>query len=231
MKSFNLRAISVCLGFVLLSAPVTADPTEPPDEDGWFCEQGKQNKEWVCVQSETISADTDEDKEDVADTLEPQKRDVRPLKELLEVAEPESAPVLTPNPVADSVTETEPDIPTDANLPLYVQLSHKPGQAINISKLPPEFYVVQLMSLTNKGNLESYFGKHKLMGLSAARVESNGAILYVLLLGIYENFTNAKQASENMPAQLGKIKPWIRSLGSLQKAMIRADDLTGSRDY
>jgi len=87
------------------------------------------------------------------------------------------------------------------------------------------------MSLSNKSNLEAYFSKHQLMGLSAARVESNGAILYVLLLGIYENFDNAKQASENMPEQLKEINPWVRSMGSLQKAMVKADDLTGSRDY
>ena len=231
MKIFYIRTISICLALAFTNTQVAADPTEQPDGDAWFCERGEQNKEWVCIESETIIADTAKAPIETTGTLEPVKRDVRPLREMLENVDPVPEAALTSEPTPTSETEPETTIPVDSHLPLYVQLSHKPGQAINISKLPPEFYVVQLMSLTNKSNLESYFGKHKLMGLSAARVESNDAILYVLLLGIYENFANAKQASENMPVPLQEITPWIRSLDSLQKAMLRADDLTGSRDY
>ncbi|MBV1907073.1 MAG: hypothetical protein KUG75_13440 [Pseudomonadales bacterium] len=120
---------------------------------------------------------------------------------------------------------------TYESLPLYMQLSHAPGEVSNISELPPEFYVVQIISVSRKEDLETYFVEHNLNDLAAARVERDEKIFYVLLLGIYETYDKAKMASENMPSQLKHEKPWIRRLGSLQKAMIRADDLVGSARY
>jgi len=234
----NLIIFTINMGFLLAftNTLAAANPVEQPDGDGWFCEQGKQTKEWVCLQSESIgsSAETREtDPEDSLnpalnlslDVLEPVKRDVRPLIELIESAEPVVEPAIKPRPTPVPAHSVDPD------LPLYVRLSYKPGQAINISQISPTFYVVQLMSLSNKENLEAYFSNHKLLGLSAARVESNEEVLFVLLLGIYENYANAQQASVNMPIELENITPWIRSLDSLQKAMVRADELTGTMDY
>ena len=254
MKFLNLGSFCFSTLVLLTTTFAWAAPAEQQDTDGWFCDQGEQNKEWVCVQNETIQPASNENPDNISSLSEPEKRDVRPIKELLETpksvtrriapieneeAETEEVEssfksVSAPAPVSARPSEDEPAPATKSllsDLPLYVQLSYKPGQPINISKLPPEFYVVQLMSLTEKANLEAYFAKHKLIGLSAARVESNGQILYVLLLGIYENYANAQQASENMPADLSDIKPWIRSLKSLQKAMLRADELSGSADF
>ncbi len=235
MKFLNFG--SVCLPILILFTNTFswADPADQQSTDGWFCEQGEQNKEWICVQSETIQPEANENPDTAASLSGPEKRDVRPLRELLDSSQTETlnAPEVDTRPEPARAPESVPAPlkPDFSSLPIYVQLSHNPGQPINISKLPPEFYVVQLMSLTEKANLEAYFAKHKLIGLSAARVESNNQILYVLLLGIYESYDNARRASENMPLELSDINPWIRSLESLQKAMLRADELSGSSDY
>jgi len=48
----------------------------------------------------------------------------------------------------------------------------------------------------------------------------------VLLLGIYETKDLAKQALASVPKKQKKnISPWIRSMGSLQTAMIQGDRL------
>ena len=65
-------------------------------------------------------------------------------------------------------------------------------------------------------------------GLSATQIESEGELLYILLLGIYESFEQAQQASSELPAQLAGFEPWIRRLGPLQAAMLRAEQLLPS---
>ncbi len=64
-----------------------------------------------------------------------------------------------------------------------------------------------------------------------ARVERNGELFYVLLMGIYEDADRARRAVDSLPDEIGGAEPWIRPLGSLQSAMLRADRLAGSKRY
>ena len=98
--------------------------------------------------------------------------------------------------------------------------------------LPKSFWAVQLIALSNKDALEKYANTSSLVGLSGARVASNGKLLYVLLLGIFESKDLAIQAIASLPDnETMKPAPWIRSLDSLHKAMISGDYLAGDRSY
>ena len=67
-----------------------------------------------------------------------------------------------------------------------------------------------------------------LYNMSAARIEQNGQVLYVLLLGVYESKEIAQSAVAVMPTEVQSLKPWIRPIEGLQDAMMRGDQLAAT---
>ncbi|MEM6708436.1 MAG: SPOR domain-containing protein [Pseudomonadota bacterium] len=107
--------------------------------------------------------------------------------------------------------------------PLYLKLAYRPEQPTSLLELPPEYYAVQLMAFSSPQSLQRFFDTMGVDKLTAAEIESNGELRYVLLLGIYPDFSSAQTATENLPQELEEFEPWIRRLGGLQAAMLRAD--------
>ncbi|MCZ6643123.1 MAG: SPOR domain-containing protein [Gammaproteobacteria bacterium] len=107
-----------------------------------------------------------------------------------------------------------------------MRLAYKPDKPVSIIDLPPDLYAIQLIAMSTRGALEAFVKDNRLRGMSAARVANDGEVFYVLLLGIYESAEIAKEAVEGIPPPLDKQTPWIRPLGTLQEAMIRANEIT-----
>ena len=84
---------------------------------------------------------------------------------------------------------------------------------------------MQLFALSSPEAVETFVATAGVPGLAAARVERDGRLFYVLLLGIYRDRANAIRAAESPPEQLEHLTPWIRPLSTLKQAMLRADDL------
>jgi DamX protein len=118
-----------------------------------------------------------------------------------------------------------------AHAPEHVRLAYRPDRPTALTDLPADFYAVQLMAMSSKDSLEAFVAREGIRNMSAARVERDGELFYVLLLGIYENAETARRAVASLPDEIGGAEPWIRPLGSLQSAMQRADRLAGSRRY
>lgn len=112
-----------------------------------------------------------------------------------------------------------------ADAPRYQQLAYQPAQPVSLMDMPATFYAVQLTALSSAAELERSFAELDIQGLTAAEVERDGRRYYVLLLGIYEDFASAATASTDLPAPLDQFEPWIRRLGTLQSAMLRANKL------
>ncbi|MEZ5596380.1 MAG: hypothetical protein R3E84_08315 [Pseudomonadales bacterium] len=172
-------------------------------------------------------------------------------------AEPEVPPVVppAPKPVAETVTETvnetvtdyvdapeasevkETTLPTGStsvdreSLPDYQRLAYVPDKPTSLLDLPANFWVAQIMAVSSKEFLESYAEEHNLHGLSAARIASGDRLFFVLLLGIYETRENATRAITDMPPPYDKYHPLLRTVGSLQAAMRKADEMTGSSEF
>ena len=91
--------------------------------------------------------------------------------------------------------------------------------------LPPNFIAAQLMALSTRADLERYAQQKQVRGMSAARIAVGDKLMYVLLLGIYESREIAEQAVVDLPPPFDTIKPWLRSVGSLQRAMVAGDEL------
>jgi septal ring-binding cell division protein DamX len=133
------------------------------------------------------------------------------------------SPAPTRRAVRNRSTASEAKAAVDASLPKYLRLAYRPREAVAIIDLPEDFWTVQLIALGSAEALEAYAQKEGLRGMSAAKISANGKLYYVLLLGVYETKANAVEAAEDLGPPFEN--PWVRSLGSLQKAMLAADRL------
>lgn len=113
----------------------------------------------------------------------------------------------------------------ETDVPAYRHLAYRPDREVAFTDLPDEFYAVQLLALASPEAVERFVARAGVAGLAAARVEREGRLYYVLLLGIYRNRPDAVRAVESLPATLHHPTPWIRPLYTLKQAMLRADEL------
>lgn len=224
-----------------------------PDREPWFCQTGADTEGWECVRdlelatlprlannrrSSIESAEPDRRREagrpaqtDMASSAEisaasPVARGARPPDAETQPATTTPSPV-SPAPTRRAVrnrsTASEAKAAVDASLPKYLRLAYRPREAVAIIDLPEDFWTVQLIALGSAEALEAYAQKEGLRGMSAAKISANGKLYYVLLLGVYETKANAVEAAEDLGPPFEN--PWVRSLGSLQKAMLAADRL------
>ena len=115
-------------------------------------------------------------------------------------------------------------------LPDYARLALRPVADDDFLTLPPHYYAVQLFALSSPDRVEAYVKRTGLASVSAARIENNGKLLYVLLLGVYETRELALKAIASLPSQIDKQAVWVRPLGELQQAVARANDLADNLD-
>ena len=113
--------------------------------------------------------------------------------------------------------------PAQADQPRHVRLAYRPDRPVSLLDLPADYWVAQLVALSSPEDLEQYALQHGMQGMSAARVMSGDALYYVLLLGIYETREIAQQAITDLPPPFDTHKPWLRTVGSLQRAIRLAD--------
>ena len=238
MTGTSLRAaalVALSSGILVLSgcgskAPkpantAAADQGAARAPEKWFCQVGKSNDEWECVQDDALAKKHQP-------TRLPEPRGIA-RAEPLAPASP-TAPADTQPSAAQSASAVPPPTaePTDNGVPPHVALSYQPDGPVAILDLPKELFAVQLVAVSTKEALEEYARSQELSGLSAARIWNGEKIFYVLLLGIYESHENAERAVASLSGLLTeRTRPWIRSVGSLQHAMLEADRITGTQDY
>lgn len=190
-----------------------------PKEAPWFCELAENETDWQCVQNAAA-----------ADAPKPARLPRRQMPDVLSAApsrrspsEPRIDPASSTPAIASADEPRQPNQPAARpalaeDVPLHVALAYRPGKAQRLIELPGEFWAVQLAAFGSPEQLSEYAARHQLRGMSAARIARNNQLFYVLLLGVYETRENAERASATVPEALN-IKPWIRSLASLQRAM------------
>lgn len=212
----------------------------PAAEGDWFCETAENSEDWACIQDAELARSPRPSR------LPQPRTKVAPASQAAAAAanaaantaeaEP-GAParirraVAPPPPPLPEVEATPAVVPTaaatDAGVPTHIRLAYRPDKPTSMLDLPADFYAVQLIAMTSRERLEAYIEKNQLEGMSAARVERDGGLYFVLILGIYQTRELAEQASQTIPPPLDTTEPWIRPLGALQEAMIRGDAIAG----
>jgi len=235
MKVLSIILLCLLTTACASSAKVTDSSSNDDDNaattdkvgDTWFCQVGESEGAWDCVQDDALAAKPT-----------PTRLPTRAERRLPVLAKQEIPYPKTTKPAAASVSASSAaprSAPQsrgsdEANLPPHIALSYRPDKPVAILDLPAEFYAVQLVAVSTKGNLEDFASKHKIQGMSAARVWNGDQLFYVLLLGIYETRTNAEAAISSLAPPFDKMKPWVRSLDSLQQSMLQADKVAGTSE-
>ncbi len=200
------------------NASANAIPVETSAQTPWFCQVGQTNSDWDCVRDEHHPPPR---------PLPNRFKQPGPLTQVTPQPPHQQMAVNTAATAGEAVPAVH-DEGVEQAVPKHVSLSFKPDEPMAILDLPETYWIVQLVSLTDKAALEAYAAKHGLTGMSAARVWAKEQFFYVLILGVYETYEIAKEASSNLPAPFDQEKPWIRSVGSLQTAMRAADAMAGN---
>lgn len=244
--------VSACSGNP--DRPQDSPVTDIPDSGSWFCQMSASGDGWECIQDPLLAENPRPQRlpNPEQTQAEPQPEEP-PLPEALPASGP-GAPAEpperdTPIPPREPSEEADPGPPGDPPLPdapapppaaaagsddavpEHVRLAYRPPEPVALTELPDDFYAVQLLAMSSKEGLETFVEQERLEGISAARVERDGKLFYVLLLGIYETEDLAQRAVAALPRPLQGTRPWIRRLGSLQAAMHRANTATGSVRY
>ena len=249
-KSTSLAAAAALLSLLLAgcgSRPVVDTATTPPGPTGpWFCEPATDGAGWDCTDNPDRIANPRPSqplaralaKRDAAEAAA--RRDavgsVDALNDSLVTAGADGAaeaeieaptPGQTSSASAPATTAADIDPATTTvtppQEPAYVRLAYRPERPVSLLDLPPDFYAVQVVALSSADELERFFDRLGVDDLTAAEVEVDGELRYVLLLGIYETFAAAEQAAADPPAALASYYPWVRRLEGLQAAMLRAE--------
>ncbi|MFK7915641.1 MAG: SPOR domain-containing protein [Pseudomonadales bacterium] len=193
----------------------------------WFCQPASVTGEWECDNDPARVANPVPDRkpQNEAPDLMPPPLPDQVLAPGSSAQQPAVAGTAAPTaPAAAAPLVIAPaSAPTSAEIPEYQRLAYQPDGPTSLLELPPNYYAVQLTAISTAADLERFFQDNGLTGLTAAQIERDGELLYVLLLGIYENFALAERAATDLPAPLDQFEPWIRRLGTLQAAMQRAE--------
>lgn len=205
-----------------LGEPELRDPSEP-----WFCEPGVAQEEWQCIQNEEVA------KTPVPTRPPPQRQRATPSTP--QVTSQQTAPreqaaaALAPEATSSRPQVTPAAVSSAEAMPAYIRLAYRPERPVSILDLPEDFSAVQLIAVSSREALEKYAAQSNMRGMSAARILRGDKLFYVLLLGIYETRERAERAIVELPPPFDVHTPWIRSVESIQKAMIAADRHVGDR--
>jgi len=80
------------------------------------------------------------------------------------------------------------------------------------------FYTLQLVAGSSRETVEAFVGEHRLTGQAAVyQTTHQGQPWYVLIYGLYDDQGQAQAAAAALPPEVRKMKPWARSLASVQQ--------------
>ena len=159
-------------------APVRNPSAVAGDETNWFCDTGAENQEWSCVQDRELVRNPQATRPTAAREASnaDARRDARAQR--------------TPPPRA--AREAPPPPPPASEPPPHRDVAGRPDGGMPVMDTPPDYYVVQLVAVQTREALEEYAARKELQGMSAARVERDGCLFYVLLLSVYPDRERAR---------------------------------------
>ncbi len=218
--------------------PASTPASQSAAQGDWFCQMDTSGDGWDCVRDPRRARRPDPVRvPEPPSPVEP-GRDRLPTGPATTKPEPEPTASLSssgpaqPPAVAGAGASPIGEAPAgDVDAPDYLRLAYVPPAPTALADLSGELYAVQLMAMSTKESLEQFVDREGISGVSAARVERDGKLYYVLILGVYESAADARRAVASLPAGYAAMAPWIRPLRSLQAAIVRADAIAGSTRY
>ena len=203
-------------------------PTQVKDTP-WFCQMDEARSDWECVQDESLVKNPKPERL----PNDPMEKPVRPVS--VTDASPVTgstgrAPELTAT-VASATAEGG-DLSDTAHSSASIDAEDMPAAetrdgsaAARLLAMSAERFAVQLIALDSAELAERFIEENALEDAMVVQLARQEDFYYVVIFGIYDSFEEARAAFDANPGSLEGIKPWIRSLGSLQAAIRQADIL------
>ncbi len=86
----------------------------------------------------------------------------------------------------------------------------------------PEHYVLQLAAFEKEAKTRGFIDSHQLQDVGKlVRLINNGRLWYVAIYGDVSNRSAALQLADDLENSKGVSRPWVRSFGSLQRAVAK----------
>ena len=116
------------------------------------------------------------------------------------------------------------DKPVDKDTPASALEPDDPARADRepVLEWPAGHYAVQLIAMESEPAVAGLAHRLAIAGLLRARVESDGRLFHVLLVGPYAEQRDAVAAATSLVQRMPTLEPWVRSVGPLQEAVRRA---------
>lgn len=219
LRLLSVSLLALAVGACRGTAPVDVMGSGPGTDDDWQCRPAPDGG-WACTR-ESVAAEA-------ADGVE------APVV----VAPPAAAPVPAAPAAPREAPRAEPGEaraaappPPARAVPQQRQRPAAPALAETalLANVPATHYAVQLIALQSEAALDGFVAERQLGAMTRVRVESGGRLHFALVAGVYPSRGQADQAVAALPPALRALKPWVRTVGSLQAAMARADALAQAR--
>lgn len=88
-----------------------------------------------------------------------------------------------------------------------------------ILQSPADTFTLQLLGVRDIGELSQFVQNNKLQDARIVHTFYLNKDWYVLVTGTYKNHTEALKAIDALPDNIKSLKPWIRQVATLQKAL------------
>ena len=90
-----------------------------------------------------------------------------------------------------------------------------------LSQQPPDNYTVQLGSVVSEAAIIKYIKETGIgSNIGYIKVVVQGTTRYTAIYGIFDTYTAAEQAIDDLPAAIRNSKPWVRNTGILQGLLL-----------
>jgi len=95
----------------------------------------------------------------------------------------------------------------------------EPSEFEGFENIPGDHWVVQLAAFDSMKPLQSMVQRFQLAGAIGATLKIKSKEMHVLLLDVYPSKQQALLASQDLPAGLDELNPWVRSVASIRKKL------------
>ena len=214
LRLLSVSLLALAVGACRGTAPVDVMGSGPGTDDDWQCLPAPDGG-WACTR-ESGSTEAGVDEAPVAaapPAASPAPAPPAPPREAQRAELGETRPAAPPSPARTVPPRTPaPTVPP-------------PAKPALLADVPATHYAVQLIALQSEAALDGFVAERQLGAMTRVRVESGGRLHFALLAGVYPSRRQADQAVAALAPALRALKPWVRTVGSLQAAMARADAL------
>lgn len=90
------------------------------------------------------------------------------------------------------------------------------AQRERIMSFPANQFTVQLLGASSRSNVEAFLQRNSASPLYWFETQNQGRPWYVVIHGNYPSNAAAQSAASGLSGELGRLQPWVRSIGAVQ---------------